>query len=79
MELVTIILLIGVVLRVLLDLTSLNRSSYIFDALYVVLFGVVAIVLLSADLRDVFGYACIAIAVVWGLFGFYKYKRRINA
>ena len=76
MKLFVLALIGGIVIRTVLDLSSLDRSSRIFDALYVVLFAVMGIVMLVQNLTDIFGYASIVVAIGWGGFGFYKYKNQ---
>ena len=78
MELFALALIGGIVIRTILDLSSLDRSSYIFDALYVILFAVMGIIMLLQNSTDIFGYASIVVSIGWGGFGFYKYKNRIK-
>lgn len=75
-ELLVSILAGGIVLRTILDLTTLNRSSRLIDILYVTLYGVVGGVILLNDHSDIFGYACVIIAAGWGLHAVFRSKNR---
>jgi hypothetical protein len=75
MNLFVLTLIGGIVIRTILDLSSLDRSSHIFDALYVGLFAVMGAVMLVQNSTDIFGYVSFVVAIGWGGFGFYKYKK----
>lgn len=76
MDTILILLVVGVILRTVLDLLSLNKSSYIFDSLYSLFFCIAAVVLLSKNTGDWFGYLSLVLAGVWGLIGFNRYKNK---
>ena len=71
-------LILAIVIRVVLDLSGIVRSTYRLDGAYCVLFLFVSIVLLIKNQRDVFGYACIFLCVFWGLKAFFAFKRTNN-
>ena len=76
MEPIVILLVIGIVVRNLLDLSSMTRTSYVFDACYAVLLLVVGLAEIVTGSHAVFGYASVVLAIVWSLAGFYRYKKR---
>ena len=74
MKIFVLTLVAAIVLRVFLDLSSLGRSSYLFNVLYVILFTAMGAVMFFQDSTDIFAYLSIVVAVIWGWFGYYKYK-----
>jgi hypothetical protein len=72
----TIILVVVLGIRVLLDLFTQNRSSWILDTGYCGLFAVATLVLLADDQRDIWGYACALMCVYWGVRALVVFKRR---
>ncbi len=76
MEPVVILLLVGIAIRIVLDLSSMTRPGYAFDACYTVLFFIVGLVEIAVDHQDIFGYASIALAAMWGAVGLYRYKKQ---
>lgn len=77
MNIVIFILVAGLVLRTLLDLATLNRSSLLTDVLYVVIYGVAGVAMVVDDPKSMFGYLGIVVAVVWAIYGFARYRNEV--
>ena len=75
MDILIYILVGGIVLRTILDLTTLNRSSRLIDGLYMILYGTLGGVILFMDHTNVFGYLAIIVAVAWALHGIIKSRK----
>jgi hypothetical protein len=73
-NLVLYILIGGLVVRTLLDLSTLTRSSPLISALYTILYGGLGSVILIDDHTNVFGYLTVIIGLGWALHGIYLYK-----
>lgn len=70
------------VLRIILDLTTSVCSHWLFDVLYVALFLVMGSMVLLADHQDsrtFFGYVSLLIAIVWALYGMFRYNKKKQA
>jgi hypothetical protein len=76
MEPTVVFLVIAIIVRILLDLSSIARPSYVFDACYAVLFLAVGLAEFVMGGYALFGYASIVLAIVSSLLGFYRYRRR---
>lgn len=76
MEPFLIVLVIGIILKTVLDLSSLVRQSYIFDILYGILFVVMGGIMLMKDPHDIFGYISLVAAIGWGGYGIRQYVKR---
>jgi len=76
MEPTVVFLVIAIIVRILLDLSSIIRPSYVFDACYAVLFLAVGLAEFVMAGQTLVGYVSIALGIVWSLFGFYRYKKR---
>ncbi len=76
MEPFLIVLVIGIILKTVLDLSSLVRQSYIFDILYGILFVVMGGIMLMKDSHDIFGYISLVAAIGWGGYGIRQYVKR---
>lgn len=72
----TIILVVLLGVRVLLDLFTLTRSSWILDTAYCGLFAVATLALLANNQGDIWGYACALICVGCGIKAFIVFKRQ---
>lgn len=75
MNLFVIVLGVGLAIRTILDLSTLNKSSVFIDVLYFVLYCALGLVVLIRDHTDIFGYLMIAIGFAWGVYGLVKYVR----
>ncbi|MDR1995001.1 hypothetical protein [Azonexus sp.] len=73
MELLTALLVVGIALRVILDLSTLKFRRPLFDWLYTGLFLIVGILMLFRDQADLFG--CLSIGMAWGLVAFISLRR----
>ena len=79
MDILVYILVGGIVLRTILDLTTLNRSTRLIDGLYTILYGALGGVILFMDHTSIFGYLAIGVAAAWALHGIIKSKKRGQA
>jgi steroid 5-alpha reductase family enzyme len=76
MEPIIVLLVIAIIVRILLDLSSMTRPSYVFDACYAVLFLAVGLAEFVTGGQALVGYVSIVLGIVWSLLGFYRYKKR---
>ena len=76
MNLGVYILVGGLVLRTLLDLSTLNRSIPLISALYTILYGGLGCVILIDDHTNVFGYLTLIVALGEALRGIEQYKAK---
>ena len=79
MDTIAKILLVGLVIRIVLDLSSMSRPWYVFDAIYMALFLILGLVQIATDPQSVFGYFYIVVAIVFGSLGIYRYKKQHSA
>lgn len=77
MNIVIFILVVGLALRTVLDLATLNNSNLITDVLYTVLYGSLGVVMLVGGQNSVFGYGAILIAMGWSIHGFFRFKKQM--
>ena len=75
MDILVYVLVGGIVLRTMLDLTTLNRSNRLIDGLYTILYGALGGVILFMDHTSIFGYLAILVAAAWALHGIIKSKK----
>lgn len=78
MNVVISILVVGLVLRTVLDLATLNRSSLLTDVLYTVIYGACGVAMIAGDPRSVFGYLATVVAFMWAILGFLRYRRNLK-
>lgn len=69
----------AIVLRIVLDLTTLARSSPLFHGLYAVLFVSVGAVILVRDRTDFSGYASILVGIGWAVYATLSKRRSASA
>jgi hypothetical protein len=77
--LLSVILVVALAVRVLLDLASIAKPNWRFDAGYAALFGVVAGAVLIHDTDDVFGYAGVVVCGFFGIKALVAVKREGSA
>lgn len=75
MDTFVIVLIVGIVLRSLLDLTTLRGSNIVVDILYATLFATLGGIGLYKDYTDIFGYVSITIAAGWLVRGYFRYRK----
>lgn len=75
MDTFVVVLVVGIVLRSLLDLTTLRGSNIVVDILYSTLFATLGGISLYKDHADKFGYVSIAVAAGWLVRGYFRYKK----
>ena len=68
-------LLVSILLRAVLDLTTLKRHSHLVYVAYVALFTTMGIIMLYKDHADIFGYASLIVAVIWAAYGGFKSRK----
>ena len=56
------VLVIGVVVRLVLDLTSMFSRTAALDIGYGILFGIIAVVLFMSEGPSIWSFACVAVA-----------------
>ncbi|MBZ0091595.1 MAG: hypothetical protein K8F27_05165 [Sulfuricellaceae bacterium] len=76
MDMYSIILVVGFVLKILLDLFTMHRSSSISDILYGLLGMVIGGAALMQNSQDNFGYIGIIGGICFFGYGVYKSKSR---
>jgi steroid 5-alpha reductase family enzyme len=69
-------LALAIAIRVLLDLTGMVKSSWRLDVAYCMVFAGAAVVLLTEDQRDLFGYACMLLCAGWGIRALIVFRRQ---
>jgi hypothetical protein len=75
MDILIYILVGGIILRTILDLTTLNRSSRLIDFLYTILYGVLGGVILYMDHTSIFGYIALMVAAAWAAHGVVRSRK----
>jgi hypothetical protein len=70
-----VVLIVALLLRIALDITSVKNPKPGFDVAYAVLFFVVGIVLVVDDVKSFWGYSAFGIAA-WSLFSFFTKRKR---
>ena len=78
MDPIIVFLVIALIVRILLDLSSGIRPSYVFDACYAVLFLAIGLAEFMMGGYALFGYTSIVLAIVFSLLGFYRYKQQLR-
>ncbi|MBI3546140.1 MAG: hypothetical protein HY081_06045 [Gammaproteobacteria bacterium] len=76
MDTSTFILMVLFIMVNILNLATLNRQSEIADILFVILCAAAGVVSLVKDYTDVTGYVPIAMAIGWGIYSFFRHKRK---
>jgi hypothetical protein len=74
--LLSVIIVVALAARVLLDLTGIAKPDWRLDLGYVALFAVVAAALLTQDFKDPFGYVSLLVSGFWGVRAIVAAKRR---
>lgn len=78
MDLIIVFLVIALIVRIMLDLSSMIRPSYVFDACYAVPFLVVGLAEFVMGDQAVFGCVSIVLGIASSLFGFHRYKKQLR-
>jgi hypothetical protein len=67
MRIFELVLIIGILLRTVLDLTSLRRAIPSANKLYAVIYGISGGVIIMVDHDDVFGYMILVAALIYSI------------
>lgn len=78
MEPIVVLLVIAIIVRIVLDLSSMIRPSCVFDACYAVLFLAVGVAEFAMGGEALAGYVSIVLGVVCSFLGFYRYKKKFT-
>ena len=78
MKPILIILVVGIVIRNILDLMSINREYNKINFLYALVFFIIGIALFFQGTERFFSWACFFVAFIYMCIGIYKQMKRTS-